>query len=321
MKKRIGIPRCLFYYTYFPGWKTFFEALGAEVILSEPSNKRILDLGVKRAVDEICLPFKLFFGHVESLKSKVDYLFIPRMMSIEKKEWICPKFLGLPDMVKAQISDLPPLIAPDFNLRKSKRALWSIACKAAVPLTRNRWKVFAALLRGIHVQRRYEEELRTGKTPLEVLETRPMPDPGEKPLRLLLLGHPYLIYESYITMDLIHRIGKMGAILITPEMLPGEAVQCGARQQPKPLFWTLNKKVMGTAFHYLREGSIDGIVQLAAFGCGPDSLINELIERKARRLNQVPLLSVNLDEHSGEAGLITRLEAFMDMVKLRRKSG
>lgn len=321
MAKRVGIPRCLLYYSYYPGWKTFFEELGAEIVLSPPTNKSILDLGVKQAVDEICLPFKLFFGHVESLKDKVDLIFVPRMVSISKREWICPKFLGLPDMVKAQQSGLPPLMTPNLNLRRSRRGLYDAALEAAWPLTDNKWTVAKALLRAWRVQRQYELQLKEGSTPLELLEGRRFPDVGPDPIVLLLLGHPYLIYESYINMDLIRRFREMGAMIVTPEMISNRVIQNGAKRQPKPLFWTLNKKVMGTAYHFLESGNVDGIVQLAAFGCGPDSLINELIERKAHKAGKMPLLSINVDEHSGEAGFVTRLEAFMDMVQLRRRSG
>ena len=321
MPNRIGIPRSLLYYIYYPGWKTFFEKLGGEVVLSPPTNKRILDDGVKLAVDEICLPLKLFFGHVEALKGQVDYVFVPRMVSIQKKEWICPKFLGLPDMVKALSADLPPMIAPDLNLRRSRRELYKAAYEAAAPLTTNRWVIIRALQQALRVQRQYERELKKGRTPLEVLEGKNFPVTVENPLRILLLGHPYLLYESHTNMDLLSRLSGMGATIITPEMLAPLTIEEGAKKQPKALFWTLNKKVMGTAYHFIDEGGIDGIIQLAAFGCGPDALINELIERRAKRGSRIPLLGINIDEHSGEAGLVTRLEAFIDMVKLRRKSG
>lgn len=321
MATRIGIPRCLLYYMFFPGWKAFFEALGAEVVLSPKTNKQILDQGVKIAVDEICLPFKLFFGHVEALKEQADYIFVPRYMSISRNEWICPKFLGLPDMVKAQQPHLPPLIAPDLNMRRSSRALFDAALEAAKPLKASRWQVTNALYRGIKIQRRFEHQLRQGKTPPEILEGQDLPSPGANPLNILLLGHPYLIYESHTNMDLLKRLRTMGALVVTPEMLSPKTIREGAARQPKALFWTLNKQVMGAAYHYIEHGGIDGIVQLAAFGCGPDAFINELVERRLKHGKKVPLLAVNVDEHSGEAGMVTRLEAFMDMVKLRRKSG
>lgn len=321
MAQRVGIPRCLLYYSYFPGWKRFFEEIGAEVVISSPTNKKILDQGIQQAVDEICLPFKLFFGHVESLKDQVDYMFVPRMMSIERNEWICPKFLGLPDMVRAQMEGLPPLISPDLNMRHSRLGLYRAAKDAARPFTTSSVKVAHALYRSLKDQWRFETELKRGRTPLEVLEKKSYPDPGREPLVIALLGHPYLIYESYTNMDLIHRLREMGAMLVTPEMIQREQILQGAAEQKKDLFWTLNKKVMGAAYHFLNQRSVDGMIQLAAFGCGPDSLVNELVERRARRDGQVPILSLNIDEHSGEAGLVTRLEAFVDMLKFRRKQG
>lgn len=319
MSKTVGIPRCLLYYNYFPGWQAFFQELGGEVVLSPMTNKQILDLGVKQAVDEICLPVKLFFGHVENLKAKVDYLFIPRMMSVERHEWICPKFLGLPDMVKALITDLPPLIAPDFNLHKSRLAIYSVAKKAALPFTENRFKIIKALVKGLVAQRKYQRELLTGQTPPEVLEKVKYPNPGSQPLKIVLLGHPYLIYDSFINLNLLKKLSNLGASLITPEMLSATLIKRGAKKQAKDLFWTLNKITLGVANHFFSAGGIDGIVQLASFGCGPDALINELIERKAHRLGEIPLLSINIDEHTGEAGMVTRLEAFVDMIRWRRR--
>ena len=100
MNKKVGIPRGLFYYQFYPLWRSFFEELGAEIIVSDNTTRKILDDGVKKCVDEACLPVKVFYGHIASLKDKVDYLFIPRYTSISKKEYICPKFGGLPDMIK-----------------------------------------------------------------------------------------------------------------------------------------------------------------------------------------------------------------------------
>ena len=319
MGVRVGIPRCLLYYTYYPGWKKFFEELGAEIVLSPPTNKKILESGLSRAVDEICLPVKLFLGHVDELKDQADYIFVPRVMSVHKNEWICPKFLGLPDIVRAQFEKLPGLIEPDINMRKSKISLYKSAMEAAQPLTPGRFEVAKALYEGLREQRQYDKKLKSGKTPLEVLENLELPESKENPLKIALLGHPYLIYENYINMDIIKRLREMGAVLLTPEMMPRGKIKKGAAQQSKDLFWTFNKKILGAANHLIKNESIDGMVLLAAFGCGPDSLINELIEIRTKREGEIPLLSVNLDEHSGEAGLITRLEAFIDMIKLRRK--
>jgi len=66
--------------------------------VSDDTNKEILDWGVKHCSNETCLPVKVFHGHAYSLKDKVDYIFIPRYTSVDKNEYTCPKFCGLPDM-------------------------------------------------------------------------------------------------------------------------------------------------------------------------------------------------------------------------------
>jgi len=78
MKKPvIGVPRGLFYYRYFPFWKTFFAELGTEGVVSPPTDKKILDYGLRCLTDEICLPVKAFCGQAASLKGKCDFVLIP----------------------------------------------------------------------------------------------------------------------------------------------------------------------------------------------------------------------------------------------------
>jgi predicted nucleotide-binding protein (sugar kinase/HSP70/actin superfamily) len=74
---------------------------------------------------------------------------------------------------------------------------------------------------------------------------------------------------------------------------------------------------LGAAQYYINRG-VNGVIHLAAFGCGPESMVGEFIEDQFRAAG-VPFLHINLDEHSGEAGLATRLEAFVDMLTRRKK--
>ena len=66
-------------------------------------------------------------------------------------------------------------------------------------------------------------------------------------------------------------------------------------------------------YEILKDNKIDGIITLNAFGCGPDSLMVERITRRAKQFNK-PLLTLTIDEQTGEAGFVTRLEAFVDML-------
>ena len=87
---KVGIPRALGYYNYYPFWHGFFEALGIEVILSSPTTKQILSKGSALVVSETCVPVKVFVGHILDLLEKgVDKIYVPSIQSIDKKIYLC----------------------------------------------------------------------------------------------------------------------------------------------------------------------------------------------------------------------------------------
>ena len=84
-------------------------------------------------------------------------------------------------------------------------------------------------------------------------------------------------------------------------------------------YWANEDEMTGTAGHYMKDNKIDGIVTVTAFGCGPDSLMIERITRKAKQFGK-PLLNLTIDEQTGEAGFVTRLEAFVDMLFRKKRA-
>jgi predicted nucleotide-binding protein (sugar kinase/HSP70/actin superfamily) len=118
------------YYRYFPMWRAFFSALGVECVLSAPTTKATVRRGTELGENELCLPVKIFFGHVAELDGKVDYIFIPRVVSVEKRELTCPKFLGLPDMTRA-LGVSTPVLAPTVDMRRGRREFAGMAWKLA----------------------------------------------------------------------------------------------------------------------------------------------------------------------------------------------
>jgi predicted nucleotide-binding protein (sugar kinase/HSP70/actin superfamily) len=321
MNLKIGIPRALLYYYYYPLWKTFFQELGAEVVLSSPSSKVILDNGLKHAVDEICLPIKMAFGHVQDLAGKVDYIFLPRLVSVKKHEYICPKFLGFPDLVRC-LDGLPPLIDINVNYYKNKKDAYFAVKEAGKLFTNNYLKIWGAYRSALDIQKKYFRLLQLGLMPDEALagleegvEEKPRLHQGEH--TVALLGHPYNIYDSYINMNLIRRLRTMGVNVLTAECLSERVVRNCASGLSKKLFWTLGQRMIGAAFHSFKRHDISGIVYVAAFACGPDSMTGDLIAREAR-VARMPFMNLTLDEHTGETGIVTRIEAFMDMVRWRK---
>ncbi len=323
---RVGIPRALYYYDYYPLWATFFTCLGAEVVTSRSTSKQTLDSGAKAAVDEACLPVKVFYGHVLELAPEVDMIFLPRLVSVEPRTYTCPKILGLPDMIRQNINPLPRLIDVCVNLRVKQREIYRVVYEVGSLFSRNPVVIWRAYREGLGRLRHYRSLLREGLSPSEAMErisnresSMNQHAAGEQTpsLRVALLGHPYNIYDRQISFDLLRRLRGWGVEVVTPEMVPEAAREREMERLPKDLFWSPGRRVLGSGLHFINNGGVNGIVQVVSFGCGPDSMVGEILEREARRRKTVPFLTLFMDEHTGEAGVVTRLEAFMDMVKRR----
>jgi predicted nucleotide-binding protein (sugar kinase/HSP70/actin superfamily) len=317
---KVGYPRALLYYKYFPLWETFLTRLGVEVVPSGATNKSILTRGTVEAENELCLPVKVFYGHLLELSTEVDAIFVPRIVSVEKSAYTCPKFLGLPDMARSVDGELPPIIGPTIDRRLGWRAYLKTVLEFGRQFSDNPAKILAAYWAGLRALRDYRHRLGQGLVPTDAIEGREAPVVVKGDLKIGIAGHPYNIYDEYISMNLINRIQRMGATVATSEMLPEDTIARACATLPKKLFWTYEREVVGTVFHWARTEAVDGIIYVLAFPCGPDSLIQSLMEHELRREGlSVPMMSLVIDEHSGEAGFMTRIEAFLDMLSRRKK--
>lgn len=337
LSARIGIPRSLFYYKFISLWETFFSELGAEVIVSDPTNKRILDDGVKACVDEACLPIKLFHGHVINLKDRVDYIFIPRFTSISKNEYICPEFGGLPDMVRHTLQGLPRLIDTEINLRSSVNGAIKAAIETAALLGVGKRTAKSALRAAMENYWDFRYQALCGTLPFHgngrtaPQNERNVPSVANVPtvadertvspaarMRIAVIGHSYNVYDKYISMDLMGKLNKYGVDVVTIEMVDKSDINMQVSLLSKPMFWNYGRNAYGAALHLASSGEINGMICISSFGCGIDSFVYDFIERRVRREYKIPFITITIDEHSGEAGFNTRLEAFIDMLYWRR---
>ncbi|MDP2936085.1 MAG: acyl-CoA dehydratase activase-related protein [Dehalococcoidia bacterium] len=321
---RIGIPRGLLYYQYYPLWSTFFQEMGMEVVTSNPTSKAIMAAGSARMVAETCLPVKVYCGHVIELVGKCDYLFIPAIRSIQKNVYNCSKFLGLPDLIKAVVPKCPPIIDVDIDVSKGKVSLHPSSYEIGrwIKPRPKREKEAAKLAWESHLAyiKAMESEM---VSPLEYLSGQKpsLASQGNEHFTVALIGHPYNIYDEFITHRIIHRLNTLGARVVLPEMAGRDLLAAGVVKVVGRPYWTYEDEIVGAGGHYL-DADVDGVVAIVSFGCGPDSTMIDVVQRYARRPGARPLLTLTIDEHTGEAGMVTRLEAFLDMVarKARRRS-
>ncbi|MDK2835401.1 MAG: hypothetical protein PWP21_178 [Thermosediminibacterales bacterium] len=326
MALKVGIPRALMFYDYWPLWKRFFTELGAEVVFSDPTSKKILNDGIRATVDEACLPIKIYHGHVLNLNGKVDYIFIPRLVSVKRKEYLCPKLSGLPDMIKNNINIISKTIEIDVDWSKNKKNLKKEVYRIGKIFTNNPFKIIYAYNNALKELKNYRKKLTKGFVSEDFFHQATMPQKkfvlDDCNLKIGVLGHPYLVYDSFVNMNLINKLKKMKITVLTPEMLSYDIIKNQVQKLEKPLFWSLGNRLLGNVLYYQEHQDrklIDGIIYLVSFGCGPDSLIGELAERWIRKNSNIPFLLLTIDEHTGEAGVDTRIEAFLDMIERRKK--
>lgn len=324
---KIGIPRALSYYNYFPFWYGFFNDLGIEIVLSDATTKQTMSLGASLVVPETCLPVKVYVGHILNLLDKgVDKIFVPCIQSIAPKVYNCSKIRGLPDLVRNVIKRDFTLIDATLDKSEKNGGLYEFLTQAVKPFgitdietikraSKNGWKVY----NNFHVMTRsgvpYKKALKSA------LENKVIIADNQKtyPINIALIAHGYNLYDERVTMKIFDKLEKLDTKVFTADQLTLEQMSEGLNSMKSKLYWANEYEMTGAAAHYIQDKKIDGIVTINAFGCGPDSLMLERISRFARKANK-PVLHLSIDEQTGEAGFVTRLEAFVDMLYRKKRS-
>ena len=299
----IGIPRGMLYYRYEALWRTFFSELGANVVVSEPTTHRIAEAGMSITIDEACLSVKVFFGHVNNLIGRCDYIFVPRISSFGRNRELCPRFTALYDVTK--------------NIFRNSEQKF-LTCNVDVPVGDSEKKAFLSLGQSLgcssasivkaykkakkEEQRAWNDRLQKQKRLLE-----------QDGLKILIAGHDYLVEDAYIGKPITDFLKKNGAVPVSAGIVDPDAALKRSSEMSPTCKWQLNREIIGGIAMY--RDKIDGIIFLSAFPCGPDAMVNELM---LRRIDGLPMLNLVLDGQNGTAGTETRLESFLDIIRFKR---
>ncbi|MGO0121761.1 acyl-CoA dehydratase activase-related protein [Desulfothermobacter acidiphilus] len=322
----IGFPRAMSYYYLYPLFRTFVESLGGKLVLSPPTTQATLSKMEFCPTDEPCVAVKLLFAHSkELLEAGQTHLLIPSLVSVEPDNFCCPKFIGAPFMVRNAMRNGGRVSIPYIDLFQGNTR-WQ---ESFVDLARDmgvtsRERALQALKRALQVQSDFEATL--PRLRLTYAEAYHLLDQGrfwnlapppaaEAQPTIGVIGHPYVLYDA-VSLDLIPKIREYGQVT-TPEMISLEV----AREEMRDIaegerLWSFEAHLLGAALHLLRHRLADRIILLSSFECGPESIVESFIEEEAQRQG-VPFLLLTVDEHTGEAGLVTRIEAFMDIAPLK----
>ena len=316
---KIGIPRALLYYWYGGIWEQFWQKCDQTVIISPFTDHGILKAGIEVAVDELCLPVKIFLGHVRSLEPMVDLIMIPHLNKVERDAYICPKFMGLPDVVShavPSVKDKMMVVKVGPRDTSMMKGLEHSAANYGIGVAKKKFTRPGWLFKSKNLQ----DSQIPPENPAQNILTAYVKKFGkaESNLTIGLLGHPYCLYDSFFNHNLLSLLANNNIKFLTPEMIPSSYRGIGSGLLNKSLFWTMGRFQFDALEWMLHGEPVNGFILVTPFACGPEAIVGNLLERRIKQAGK-PVLQLNFEEHSGEAGIITRLEAFLDLIKYRHK--
>ncbi len=303
---KIGIPRALLYYRYGVLWEKFFKELGHEIVLSPKTNKAVQDTGEKYAIDENCLSSKLFLGHVACLEGKCDAVFIPRIADFGKDGIMCTRFEALYDLCANSFRNTGLRFITcnvDLHEKKTEEAAY---VSLGMELGSSREAVQSAYQKACDL---WEKDRVT-----QIVEQDQALAATDQ-IKILVAGHCYNLYDEYIGMPVLKGIRRLDAFAVCADKIDHAQAQEDSLKICERVPWMMSRELLGAVEKY--HDQVDGIILLTAFPCGPDSMINEMI---IRRIKDRPILNLLLDSQDASAGVETRLESFIDIIRFRKEA-
>ncbi len=313
----IGIPVMLQFFEYLPLFATFFKELGFKVVLSDPTSKEIIKSGCEISPVEACFPIKIAYGHIKNLIEKgIKTIFVPQITDLpaEAPEFdvgkVCPYVQSVCWTLKAvdyfknkkEIRFLHPVL----HLGRPKEVVLKELKNLAKLLNRSFKEVKKAWGKGLEAQKDFKTWLkRKGREYLERYKDD---------IVVVLIGRPYNVCDPGANLGIHYKLRKLGVLGIPVDMLPLEEVK--ERKGLDNMYWEYGQRFL-LAAHYVRERENLFPIFFTNFSCGPDSFIEHFF---GELLNGKPWIEIEVDEHSAEAGVLTRIEAFLDSIRDKKKS-
>lgn len=305
---RIGIPKSTYYYDRFPFWRTYFKQIGAQIVLSDDTTTLLAAEGRELCIAEPCFPIVVGHGHyIDLLGKNVDYLFMPQIINSEtdtpeRESWVCPWGQTLPLMIRNSIDDetrveqfLMPIVYFRDGIDYVKKAMHDLAKKLGV----SRKSSDRAIELAYRMQEKFRQLIRdTGLQVLGSLRER-------QQQAVVIVGRPYNIYDGGINLHVPDKLrDHYGVNVIPMDFLPLRGIKI--EEIHENMFWNYGRQILQAAKYVGAAGNLH-IIYITNFKCGPDSYIKHFV----RDAIGAPYLTLQFDDHSNDAGILTRCEAYL----------
>lgn len=314
--KTIGINKSFLVNTYYPLYSTFFTELGFNIVLPEdPSNQ-----GVERRNAAFCYPAELSHGFFHTLiyEEKLDYIFLPHFKSIPKLNGssvsqVCPFVQGetfflqttfrerLKQLNQEGVKVMAPLLDLHGGLDHAEKPLIEMAGQMGI----KKKKAQAAFKTALEQQKRCHAEMKKiGRETLKALEA----DPDKT--GVVVFARPYNGFVDEANMGIPRKFASRDITVI-----PLDFLDVSHEKAKRHMYWGMGQLLTMAAKIVKKHPQLFG-VYITNFSCGPDSFILNYFRDI---MGDKPSLTLELDSLTADAGLETRIEAFLDVVTAYRQ--
>ncbi|MCP4603616.1 MAG: activase [Proteobacteria bacterium] len=308
--KKIGISRSYYTNTFYPLFHTFFSQLGCEVVLSDGADAD----GQKKRRSSFCYPGELAHGFFANLlKKDLDYIFLPKIMSLKvtnsvskarEHQATCVLLQSEAYYLKSAFKDdqgETKLLTPVIDFSAGMSSCDKVFLKIAREIGVSRKQARQAFRIALDAQRSFLGSLKTlGKDILQELEN----DPSRT--AVVLFGRSYNALASDANMGIPTKFASRNILVIPWDCLPFDEEPCD-----KDMCWAIGQELLRATSFVAKHPQLFGAF-VTNFSCGPDSFLvgyfRDIMKTK-------PSLTIELDSHTADAGINTRIEAFLDIVQ------
>ncbi len=308
--RTVGIPRTLLYHRYGTLWTSLFEQLGRETVLSRPTDRQIIAQGETLSVDECCLASKAYLGHVADLLGRCDAVFVPSMANLGVVKQFCTKFHALPDIVANTFGDRVRVISCRVGIFEEKHPFEEAFVDLAQSFGASPREAKHMVREAFKAQERHDHKL------AQAAETRLAARRGTDDVRILVAAHPYISHDPSMGGLVCDMLGRLGTEVVLADECDHGRSYAASQDFSQTMPWLVNRELVGAILRHREH--VDGIVLVSAFPCGPDSMTDDAI---MRCIKGTPILNLTIDAQSGTAGLETRVESFVDILRYQKQGG
>jgi len=305
-RKKIGINKSLMVNTLFPLYFNFFDKLGLEVVMPKKADAK--ERSIIKKDSAFCYPVIIAHEYFrEMLKMDIDYIFLPHIKGMHVKNNIpislaCPLSQGETYYLRStfNLTDSDKILSPVLDFADGYEAMTSRFIEIGEKLGYSKDKAEEAYKYALNAQKRFiNQSKQIGNKFLKEIEKT-----GEK--AIVIFGRPYNALTKDGNMGIPEKFASRGYRIIPFDFLPIED-----EEPEKKMYWSMGQLIMKAAKFVSKHPQLFGTF-VTNFSCGPDSFV---VSYFRDTMGEKPSLTLELDSHTADAGIDTRIDAFIDVMK------